>query len=252
MMKKSRFDLIASSYEEAIRRCPDARTDEKWIIEKLDLKPDDRVFEFAAGTGYLTLKIAPLVREIVAQDISSVTLEISRRKAEELNIRNITYYHELDPKWPKAADESFDKVVCLGGFHHIYDQVGAVQNAYRIMKKGAILVIGDFADCSPVQRYFDEVIHEHTATGHKGLFLTKSRMINIGRICDFSETHVERVDVPFIFSSEQEIGLFYQLVHALKQTQEEVLQDIKRYMGIKKEGEKYIVPMAYVYAYYKK
>lgn len=251
-MKKSRFDLIASSYEEAIKRCPNARTDEKWIIDKLDLNAEDRVFEFAAGTGYLTLKIAPMVKEIVAQDISSITLEISRRKAEGSAINNITYYHELDPQWPKVGDESFDKVVCLGGFHHIFDQVGAVKNAHRILKKDGILVIGDFADCSPVQRYFDEVIHEHTATGHRGLFLTTSRMINIGRICDSSEMHAERIQVPFIFSSEDEIGLFYQLVHALKQTQEEVLNDIKRYMGIQKEENKYIVPMDYVYAFYKK
>ncbi len=251
-MKKSRFDLIASSYEEAIKRCPNARTDEEWIIEKLDLSNEDRVFEFAAGTGYLTLKVAPKVKELVAQDISSVTLEISRRKAEELGLKNIKYYHELDSKWPKAQDSSFDKVVCLGGFHHIFDQVSAVQNAHRILKKGGIVVIGDFADCSPVQRYFDEVIHENTATGHKGLFLTKSRMINIGRICDSSEVHVERIKVPFLFSSEDEIGLFYQLVHALKQTQEEVLEDVKRYMGIEKEGNKYIVPMDYVYAFYRK
>lgn len=251
-MKKSRFDLIASSYEEAIRRCPNARTDEKWIIEKLDLSSNDKVFEFAAGTGYLTLKIAPMVKEVIAQDISSVTLEISKRKAEELGLKNITYYHELDPNWPKVEDESFDKVVCLGGFHHIFDQVGAVQNAHRILKRGGILVIGDFADCSPVQRYFDEVIHNHTATGHKGLFLSKSRMINIGRICDSSEVYVERVKVPFVFSSEEEIGLFYQLVHALKQTQEEVLQDVKRYMGVHKEGDKYIVPMDYIYAFYRK
>jgi len=251
-MKKSRFDLIASSYEEAIKRCPNARTDEKWIIDKLDPSINDRIFEFAAGTGYLTLKIAPQVKEIVAQDISSITLEISKRKAEKMSIKNITYYHELDSQWPKAEDESFDKVVCLGGFHHIFDQVGAVKNAHRILKKDGILVIGDFADCSAVQRYFDEVIHEHTATGHKGLFLTKSRMINIGRICDSSEIHVERIQVPFIFSSEEEIGLFYQLVHALKQTQEEVLEDIKRYMGIQKEGSKYIVPMDYVYAFYRK
>ena len=251
-MKDSRFDVIASSYEEAINKCPHARTDERWIIERLELRPEDKVFEFAAGTGYLTLKIAPKVKEIVAQDVSLPTLEISKKKAEQMNIKNITYYHETDPNWPKAEDESFDKAVCLGGFHHIYDQVEAVQNAYRILKKGGILVIGDFADCSPVQRYFDEVIHEHTDTGHKGLFLTKSRMINIGRICGFSDTYVERIDVPFIFFSEEEIGYFYQKVHALNQTQEEVLNDIKRYMGIKKEGDRYIVPMAYVYARYVK
>ncbi len=251
-MKKSRFDLIASSYEEAIKRCPNARTDEKWIIERLSPRRNDRVFEFAAGTGYLTLKIAPMVREMVAQDISSITLEISRRKADEMNIKNITYYHEMDPQWPKAEDESFDKVVCLGGFHHIFDQVGAVKNAHRILKKGGILVVGDFADCSAVQRYFDEVIHEHTATGHKGLFLTRSRMINIGRICDSSEIYAERMQVPFIFSSEEEVALFYQLVHALKQTPEEVLSDVKKYMGVQKEGNRYIVPMDYIYAFYRK
>ncbi len=251
-MEKSRFDVIGSSYEEAMRRFPDARTDEKWILEKLDLKSSDRVFEFAAGTGYLTLKIAPKVKEIVAQDISSLTLEISKKKAEDLGLKNIIYYHETDPDWPKAEDGSFDKVVCLGGFHHIYDQVRALRNVYRILKKGGICVIGDFADCSSVQKYFDEVIHYHTETGHKALFLTKSRMINLGRICGFEEFYAERLKVPFIFSSEKDIGIFYKLAHGLDQKEEEVLEDVRNYMGVHKELEKYIVPMDYIYAYYKK
>jgi len=251
-MKKSRFDIIAASYEEAINRCPAARTDEQWLLKKLNLGPDDRVLEFTAGSGYLTLMLAKRAKEVVAQDISSVMLEISERKAKKQNLTNIKYYLEPDPDWPQIKDASFDKSVCLGGFHHIYDQVRAIQNAYRALKPGGILVVSDFADCSQTQRYFDEVINDHTATGHKGLFLSVSRMINIGRICQFSDFYSERVDVPFIFSSEKEIGDFYQLVHALKQSRDEVFEDIKNYMGVNKEGDKFIVPMDYVYAYYKK
>jgi ubiquinone/menaquinone biosynthesis C-methylase UbiE len=251
-MKKSRFDIIAASYEEAISRCPASRTDEKWLLDKLDLKPDERVLEFTAGSGYLTMMLANKAKEVVAQDISSVMFEISKRKAAKANLTNISYYLENDPDWPKIEANSFHKAVCLGGFHHINDQVRAIQNARRALRPGGILVVGDFADCSETQRYFDEVIHERTTTGHRGLFLTVSRMINIGRVCKFREIASERVDVPFIFSSEKEVGDFYQLVHALKQTREEVLEDVKNYMGVDRKGDKFIVPMDYVYALYKK
>ncbi len=250
--QESRFDLIGASYEEAISRFPAARSDEKWLLDKLRLQPKDVVLEFTAGSGYLTLMLAKKAGKVVAQDISSVMLKLSENKAKKEGVSNISYYHEEDPDWPGLEPNSFDKAVCLGGFHHIPDQVRAVQNAFRLLKPGGILVVGDFADCSNIQKYFDEAVHKHTDNGHKGLFLTTSRMINIGRICEFSETVAERIDVPFIFSSEQEIGLFYQLVHALRQTQEEALADIKRYMGIKKEGNQLIVPMDYVYALYRK
>jgi len=251
-MKKSRFDLIAASYEEAISRCPSARTDERWLLEKLQLEPNDTILEFTAGSGYLTLMLAKKAGKVVAQDISSAMLELSANKAKKEGLSNIVYYHEENPDWPKLKPNSFDKAVCLGGFHHIKDQVRAVQNAHRVLKRGGILVVGDFADCSQVQIYFDEVVHKHTATGHKGLFLTTSRMINIGRICEFTEMSSEKIDVPFVFSSEEEIGLFYQLVHDLKQTREEALEDIKRYMGIKEEGDQLVFPMDYVYAFYRK
>jgi ubiquinone/menaquinone biosynthesis C-methylase UbiE len=250
--QKSRFDLIGATYEEAISRFPTARTDEKWLLDKLRLQSGDVVLEFTAGSGYLTLMLAKKAGKVVAQDISPVMLKLSENKAKKAGISNISYYHDEDPGWSGLEPNSFDKAVCLGGFHHIPDQVRALQNAFRVLKPGGILVVGDFADCSQVQKYFDEEVHKHTDGGHRGLFLTTSRMINIGRICEFSEIAAEKTEVPFIFSSEQEIGLFYQLVHALRQTQEEALLDIKRYMGIKKEGNQLIVPMDYIYAFYRK
>lgn len=251
---KSRFDFIGATYEKALRMFPDTRTDDQWILQKLDLNETDKIFEFAAGTGYLTNKICPLIRKgkIIAQDISDVMLEYNKAKSREYPFAIFLHTLTRDLSDIHIANNFFDKVCSLGGFHHIEDQVTVVKNVYKKMKIGGLLCVGDFADNSSTQRYFDERVDKLTITGHQGLFLTESRMVNIGRYAGFSRIETITKKIPFYFDNEESIGKFYQLVHGLNQEPSNTLIDIKKYFDIESQNGKIAVLMDYVYTKYTK
>lgn len=248
----NRFNLIAKNYEEAMTTFPDARTDYVWLLDKLRLKNNDRVLEISAGTGFLTEKILDIIKsgELYAQDVSKIALEINKKK--NRTKKGIRYYLSSDPELTKLQNNYFDKAICLGGFHHIEEQSKILKSIFKKLKVGGIFCIGDFADCSAVQEYFDNVVHKHTKTGHKGLFLTRSRMINLGRISGFTSLEVVRTKVPFIFTSKKNAGRFYKMVHDLDCSVHDSLLFLQKYMGLKQKRKKVIVPMDYIYVKYKK
>ena len=247
-MEENRFQIIAQSYEAAMRNFPNARTDADWLLENIELQKTDRLLEISGGSGYLTKKILPRISKgsLIVQDVSQEMLRINKDK----NGNDLLYYLEQDPDLPKIKKGSIDKVISLGGWHHIQDQISIMRGIYRVLKKAGIFCVGDFADDSPVQRYFDEVIHEITPTGHAGLFMSKSRMTNLGRLSGFS-TEVHEIEVPFYFNNEEEVGCFFQMVHSLEQNPKETYRDIEQYFQIER-AEKLAVMMNYVYVKYVK
>ncbi len=252
--KQTRFDVIASSYEKALSLYPNARTDAEEVLKLLDVKDDETVLETTAGTGYLTMQLSRLLRTgtVISHDISPVMMNFAKKKIKDAEITNVEFYLERSGLFPEIKDESVDKAVCFGGFHHVEEPIKMFRTVQRILKPGGIFVVGDFADDSPVQKYFDEEINILTDTGHQGLFLSKSQMVNFARFAKLEVVSVERKVAPFLFSSKKDVGIFFQLVHALKQTSEEAQRDIEKYMGIKKNKEGFFVPMDYIYAKYRK
>lgn len=251
-MDKTRFDVIASSYELALAKYPKCRTDHFWLLQHANLTPSSYVLEVSGGTGFLTEKIAQIVTEgaMIVQDVAKPALEINESKCHLL--RPITYMIEEDMTFPKLRDDTFDAIINLGGFHHIEDQVTFCKALYKKLKPGGVACIGDFEDNSSMQRYFDERIHYITDTGHEGLFASESRFVNLARFAGFDNFKVERLKVPFCFRNEKEIGEFFQLVHDLKQDPEETYQDIKKYFEIIVHPEGMMVMIDYVYACYQK
>jgi SAM-dependent methyltransferase len=239
---------------------PTARGDGPEVIKRLKLRAYHQVFEMTAGSGYLTFQIASRVpRGLVhAYDVSQTMLSLSLAKAGQLGTKNVK--HLLDPEGDltltkgEAAipDASMHRVVCLGGFHHLEKSVDFMRATGRILKRGGLAVFADFAGNSTVSEYFDEVIHYQTPTGHSGLFLYESQMENLGRFGGLQTISIERHDTPFIFDTEKDVGIFFKLVHALEQPEEEVLEEIRAYMGIKKVDGKCHVPVPYIYAVYRK
>jgi ubiquinone/menaquinone biosynthesis C-methylase UbiE len=69
---------------------------EKVYQEKLEatqkyFTADSFVLELACGTGSTSIHHAPLVKHILATDISNSMLDFGRRKANEAGIENITF-----------------------------------------------------------------------------------------------------------------------------------------------------------------
>lgn len=244
----SRFNIIAKSYEYAIATYPDARKDGDWLMDTLDVQDRDCILEISAGTGFLTREIAPLNRKgiLYAQDIAPRTLELSRLKnGHHAHVKFITDIETVE-------DNSCDKAVSLGGWHHMEDQISITRAALRKVKAGGFFCVGDFVDDSSIQRYFDEVVDKITSTGHQALFPSRSRMINLGRFAQASRTEVVELDVPFRFDSAEGVGEFFQNVFALTQSPAETFRDVERYFEIQDHGGQLAVMVPYIYAKFSK
>jgi ubiquinone/menaquinone biosynthesis C-methylase UbiE len=114
------------------------------IVELAAPRRDDRVVDLGAGTGLLSLAVAPRVREVVAVDISQRMLERLDDAAVAVGIHNIEFLTGDLRRLP-LEDESATLVVSNYAFHHLDDarKELALAEARRILRPGGRLVIGD-------------------------------------------------------------------------------------------------------------
>ena len=88
------------------------------LIRNLGLAPDDVVADIGAGTGYFSLRIAPLVPKgrVLAVDIQPEMLDIIRGKQRDTGIGNVEpVLGAIDD--PKLAPASVDLVLMVDVYH---------------------------------------------------------------------------------------------------------------------------------------
>ena len=107
-------------------------------------QPDDRVLDLGAGTGLLTLVLAPRVRAVEAVDASPPMLKRLREHADAARYQNVTTT-VADLRSLPLPDCAFTLVVSNYAFHHL-DHLGkalAISEVRRVLRPGGRLVIGD-------------------------------------------------------------------------------------------------------------
>ena len=114
------------------------------IVELAEPRTDDLVVDLGAGTGLLTLALAPHVRELVAVDISERMLERLDASAVADGVDNVEPL-VADLRRLPLEDESATLVVSNYAFHHLDDpgKELALAEARRILQPGGRLVICD-------------------------------------------------------------------------------------------------------------
>ena len=135
----------------------------KWIDEALAPVPDGfagRLLEVPVGTGILTM---PLYRampdaEITCLDYSADMMRLAERRAEAMNLSNVTFLQGDVGKLP-FGDKEFDIVLSLNGFHAFPDKDAAFRETCRVLKKGGIFcgcfyVAGEFPRTDFFVRHF--------------------------------------------------------------------------------------------------
>jgi ubiquinone/menaquinone biosynthesis C-methylase UbiE len=114
------------------------------VVELAAPSHEDRVVDLGAGTGLLTLALAPRVEELVAVDISERMLERLDDAAVADGLHNVELL-VADLRRVPLDDESATLVVSNYAFHHL-DDAGkelALAEARRILRPGGRLVICD-------------------------------------------------------------------------------------------------------------
>lgn len=109
-----------------------------------------RIMDLGCGTGRHTIYLAQQGFDVYATDISETGLEITKKKADNLNLTNIIY-KQHDMATIPFEDDSFDAVLCIWTTGHglLNDVRRNVDEMYRVTKPGGIV----FADYVSV---FDE------------------------------------------------------------------------------------------------
>lgn len=98
-----------------------------------------RLLEVPVGTGVLTMPLYQTLpyADITCMDYSPDMMGQAQEKAKHLNLKNVRF-QQGDVGALPFADESFDTVVSLNGFHAFPDKEAAYRETYRVLKPGGV------------------------------------------------------------------------------------------------------------------
>jgi len=117
------------------------------LIARAGIEVGDNVLDLASGTGEPAISIALKVGEngsVIATDASATMLEAAKRRAEALELRNITFEVTRMEELPFDAGH-FDAVTCRFGLMQCDDAVAVLSDVRRVLKPGkraAVMVHG--------------------------------------------------------------------------------------------------------------
>jgi ubiquinone/menaquinone biosynthesis C-methylase UbiE len=105
------------------------------------LPPGADVLEVAPGPGYLTIELARRGAHVTGLDISRSFVEIARQHARQAAV-SVDFRQGDAASLPFAA-EAFDLVVCQAAFKNFTRPVSALDEMYRVLRRGGTAVIQD-------------------------------------------------------------------------------------------------------------
>ena len=117
---------------------------------------DDIVLEVAAGTALFGRAIAPLVRAVIAIDITPEMLSEGKRVADASGRSNLLFQIGDATRLP-FLDASFDAVISRLAVHHFDDPDAALSEMVRVCRPGGTVTVIDMVvvDESNADRFND-------------------------------------------------------------------------------------------------
>ena len=108
------------------------------------VKPEShwRVLDVATGGGHAALAFAPLVREVIASDITQEMLDAAERFIRGKGISNVQFAEADAVSLPFEGGE-FDLVTCRIAPHHFPDCALFVREMARVLKPGGVAAVID-------------------------------------------------------------------------------------------------------------
>jgi ubiquinone/menaquinone biosynthesis C-methylase UbiE len=114
-------------------------------LERIGLKPGQRVLEVGPGPGRLLIPAARRVLpagEVVGIDIQPGMVERLKERAKSANMTNLTAILG-DATQPIVPEASFDVAFLVTTLGEIPDRAGAIAQCFRALKSGGILSISE-------------------------------------------------------------------------------------------------------------
>ena len=121
------------------------------MLERMKMQPTDVIADIGCGTGYHTLRMAPLVPEgkVYAVDIQAPMLDSVFARSLAAGLENVdpVLGTTTDPWLPKAT---LDKVLLVDVYHEFDHPHEMMQGIVAAMKPGALLYLVEFRGEDPM------------------------------------------------------------------------------------------------------
>jgi ubiquinone/menaquinone biosynthesis C-methylase UbiE len=132
------WDEIAAGFDEYATPLTTAFAEA--ALQRVDLRPDMRFLDVAAGSGALSLPAARLGAEVVATDISPAMVELLEARARDENLTTIEA-HVMDGHALELDDDAFDVSASMNGVSLFPDMQRGLGEMVRVTKPGGRILI---------------------------------------------------------------------------------------------------------------
>lgn len=165
-------------------------------LERMGIKPGDRILEVGVGTGINT-SLYPRNCHITGVDLSSSMLEKARERVAREGLRNVRLL-EMDAQNLTFADDSFDIVYAPYLVSVVPDPVQVAREMRRVCKPGGkIIILNHFRSANLVLSRLERAISPFTV--HIG-FKSDLDLPAFLEQADLQPISIAKVNVPKIWS----------------------------------------------------
>ena len=104
------------------------------VMAYTGLGKESRVVELGSGSGFMTIQMARIAKEVITYEKRDEFLELAQTNVRKMELDNVTFRHRDVLEGIDEQDESFDLV-----YEDIPEAEKTVEMAYRALKKGGYL-----------------------------------------------------------------------------------------------------------------
>jgi len=154
----------AAAWDHGAGTSPGLRQVVERVLAEAAPSSDDEAVDLGCGSGQLALRLAPLVRRVIAVDISEAMIDLLAANADAASVDNVEAVASPIERFD-LGPSSVDLVVSNYALHHLRDRDKArlVARAATWLRPGGRLVIGDMMFGRGADRRDREVIASKVA-----------------------------------------------------------------------------------------
>ena len=187
-LSKERYTQYGGSYITNLNHAKGVELD--LLVEMAQPQADWVVLDVATGGGHTALRFAPLVKKVIATDLTHKMVERASGFIAGMGVKNVEF-KTADAEDLPFDDEQFDMVTCRIAAHHFPNPMLFIRESARVMKNAGILLVQDqmLPENQGAARYVDRIERLRDPSHHRAY--SQSEWVNM--FLDSSLT-VERVE----------------------------------------------------------